>query len=239
MNGLQKNHELPSWLWLWSVILILIGVCAIRWYNPVFFQEHMTTEQGVIENVVVVFLVPAIILSVLLVKNQKFLPAGILAIWYGLMGVASLYFAGEEISWGQHWFGWETPDGIAALNDQEETNLHNMSSWLDQKPRLIVELGAVIGGVLYPLYRYFRGIELAPGSWQYYFWPTWVCLPACFVIGFIKIPDRLFGGQNIPFPFNMRVSEIQEVYVALVFLIYLLSVWVRVSRDRKAGLLPS
>jgi len=218
---------------------MLVGVCAIRWYSPVFFKEHMMTEQGVIENVVVVFLVPAIVLSVLIVKNRKFLPAGKLVIWYGLMGVASLFFVGEEVSWGQHWFGWETPDGVAALNDQEETNLHNMSSWLDQKPRLIVELGAIIGGVLYPLYRYFRGTELVRGSWQYYFWPTWVCFPACLIIGFIKIPDRLFGGQNIPFPFNMRVSEIQEVYVALAFMIYLFSVWVRVSRDRKAGLLPS
>ena len=196
----------------------------------------METEQGAIENIVVVFLVPAIVLSILLVKNRELLPSRKLAIWYGLMGMASLFFAGEEISWGQHWFGWETPEEIAALNDQEETNLHNMSSWLDQKPRLIVELGAIIGGVLYPLYRYFRRQKFASDSWQYYFWPTWVCFPVCLVIGVIKIPDRLFGGQNIPFPFNMRVSEIQEVYVALAFLIYLLSVWMRISKARKAGL---
>ena len=238
MDGRQKTHELPAWLWLWGVLLLLIGIYAVRWYSPVFFERHMASEQGPIENIVVVFLVPAIVLSILLVKNRGFLPNRKLAIWYGLMGIASLFFAGEEISWGQHWFGWETPEEIAALNDQEETNLHNMSSWLDQKPRLIVELGAVIGGVLYPLYRYFRRQEFASGSWQYYFWPTWVCFPVCLIIGVIKIPDRLFGGQNIPFPFDTRVSEIQEVYVALAFMIYLLSVWVRIRKERTAGLQP-
>lgn len=239
MSRLTGKHELPTWLWIWLPLAMLISIYFINWYSPAFFAEHMATEQGAIENIIILFLVPAIAVSAILVRRRRSLPSFWLPIWYGLMGLASLYFAGEEISWGQHWFGWETPEGVAALNDQGETNLHNMSSWLDQKPRLIVELGAIFGGVLYPLYRYFKRTNLLPGHWAYYFWPGWVCFPTCLIIGLIKLPDRLIGGRNIPFPFNMRVSEIQEVYVALGFMIYLLSVWIRVSRDRKAGILRS
>jgi hypothetical protein len=37
-----------------------------------------------------------------------------------------LVFGFEEISWGQRVIGWETPEGLEALNYQDETNLHNV-----------------------------------------------------------------------------------------------------------------
>ena len=36
--------------------------------------------------------------------------------------------AGEELSWGQRIFGWATPEAIAEINAQNETNLHNMAT---------------------------------------------------------------------------------------------------------------
>ena len=36
---------------------------------------------------------------------------------------------GEEMSWGQHVFGWKTPESMAKVNVQAETNLHNMSGY--------------------------------------------------------------------------------------------------------------
>jgi hypothetical protein len=43
---------------------------------------------------------------------------------------AALFVAGEEISWGQRIFGWETPESLAELNRQGETNIHNIGSVL-------------------------------------------------------------------------------------------------------------
>lgn len=40
-----------------------------------------------------------------------------------LLGLAALFFFGEEISWGQTYFQWETPDQYKKLS--VETNLHN------------------------------------------------------------------------------------------------------------------
>ena len=45
------------------------------------------------------------------------------------LGLALLFFfgAGEEISWGQRIFGFETPQTLAQVNKQDELNLHNLS----------------------------------------------------------------------------------------------------------------
>ncbi len=47
-----------------------------------------------------------------------------------LLGLAVMFFlaGGEELSWGQHIFGWSTPEGLREINRQEETNLHNLGS---------------------------------------------------------------------------------------------------------------
>ena len=43
-----------------------------------------------------------------------------------LAGLACFAIAGEELSWGQWIFHWETPDALAQVNLQNETNLHNL-----------------------------------------------------------------------------------------------------------------
>ncbi|NMO13629.1 hypothetical protein HPC49_31225 [Pyxidicoccus fallax] len=50
------------------------------------------------------------------------------------LGLLFFLGAGEEISWGQRLFGWGTPEALAQVNVQQETNLHNlafMKGWLD------------------------------------------------------------------------------------------------------------
>ena len=44
------------------------------------------------------------------------------------LGLSLLFFVafGEEISWGQTIFGWETPEAFREINAQGETNLHNI-----------------------------------------------------------------------------------------------------------------
>lgn len=47
------------------------------------------------------------------------------------LGLALLFLfgAGEEISWGQRLFGFQTPEPLSQVNRQEEFNLHNLSVW--------------------------------------------------------------------------------------------------------------
>ncbi|WP_097105437.1 hypothetical protein [Hoeflea halophila] len=50
---------------------------------------------------------------------------GLKAAWIcGLMGISVFLLLMEEISWGQHLFGWEAPEAFEK-NIQNETNIHN------------------------------------------------------------------------------------------------------------------
>ena len=45
--------------------------------------------------------------------------------WMFFFAMGCLFIAGEEVSWGQNFFGYEMADGISSTNFQEEFNLHN------------------------------------------------------------------------------------------------------------------
>jgi len=45
---------------------------------------------------------------------------------YLFFGCAFVWAAGEEVSWGQRLFGFETPDFLRAVNAQGEFNIHNI-----------------------------------------------------------------------------------------------------------------
>jgi hypothetical protein len=68
-----------------------------------------------------------------------------------LSTLSCLYIAGEEMSWGQHFFHWNTPEYWALVNRQGETNLHNTYAVFEKWPRAILEIGILIGGLLVPL----------------------------------------------------------------------------------------
>jgi hypothetical protein len=56
-------------------------------------------------------------------------------IFFFLLGLLFLILLGEEISWGQRIFGFETPENLAERNMQSETNLHNLDIFHLQKSR--------------------------------------------------------------------------------------------------------
>ena len=51
----------------------------------------------------------------------------LLGVAYWSLAVLFFVAFGEELSWGQHYFGFETPEAIQGLNQQQELNLHNLS----------------------------------------------------------------------------------------------------------------
>ncbi|WP_160300811.1 hypothetical protein [Kiritimatiella glycovorans] len=123
--------------------------------NPALCRQILQKDNpgmtGLAENLTVLVLVPGILTAgYVLLRRRSRLPSRGLRLWLLAWTLACVYFAGEEASWGQWYFGWGTPDPLAAVNDQSETNLHNMSSWMDQKPRAAVEVFIVVGGLLLP-----------------------------------------------------------------------------------------
>lgn len=223
-------------------LLLFAGFVLYNWLDPDGFarqlaKDHSPEGAGAIEHLTVVVLVPGILFGLYAFWGSRDrLPFPILRYWVLAWSIACIYFAGEEVSWGQWYFRWDTPEFLAKLNDQSETNLHNISSWLDQKPRLLVELFVFVGGVLVPLWRMMgdqkpimrRGFLAASEGWV--FAPT-ALLPAGLLFLVVRIakwlPQHAFD--------NLGDSELREFVIAWFLTWYLISYAVRLKRIPVAG----
>ena len=232
-----RPSELPRWAWLWFPPLILLFELAFRLYDDVLYRRYWHSEGGPVETGTVLVLLPGIVAGLLLVlRYRRRLPSPWLAVWMALTTLGCVYMAGEELSWGQQWFGWATPHSLQALNDQGETNLHNVSSWFDQKPRILLEIWVLVGGLLYHLWRKFVGRTVPVEHWASWFWPSPLVIPSALLAILVKLPDRLndWFALPVPPPFDMRESETQEYYFALFLTLYLCSVYARLRRQVQA-----
>jgi hypothetical protein len=198
--------------------------------DPAFHQRWFSSEEGFLEWVTVILLVPAAWYGARCARFDPGLVGTRVRRWWWALTFVCVYFAGEEISWGQKIFLWETPEFIGAVNDQNETNLHNISSWFDQKPRLLFELWVLAGGVVMPIRQGMQGVTYARTQWQCWFWPTGVCVPAAALAILSMVPEwtkDLFGLP--PFPVEVRYSELQEFYFSLFLFLYFASAWRRLQ----------
>lgn len=230
MNSIGRTRtEVSIWLWLVAPPIVPIIQIVAGYGFPDAYDRAIGGEFGLVENATWLILLPAIVLGGLSLRAGAGLPGRWFPGWLFAVTLGCIFFAGEEISWGQHFFRWATPDDLARLNDQGETNLHNLTSWFDQKPRLLVELFIIVGGVFVPLWA--RG-RFAPHQWQYWFWPTGVCVPTALLAGVIKLPDRIAKLLDAapPLPAAVSASETQEYLIALFALIYLASIHRRLHR---------
>ena len=90
--------------------------------------DFLTMGEGAVEILTfVAFLLAGIVLSAAALAERRLLPRCA----YVLGGIALLFFAGEESSWGQHIIGFETPDFMVDLNLQREFNIHNIKTVYD------------------------------------------------------------------------------------------------------------
>jgi hypothetical protein len=225
--------ELPQWLWLWFPPLILVLAAALRGYDDALYRAWIESEQGLVENLTALVLIPAIGFGLVAFRRRGALPAWWLGPWLLLLVAGSVYIALEELSWGQQWFGWATPDWAAAVNDQGETNLHNTSSWLDQKPRSLFLVWVVVAGLVVPYLARRKGWSFDPRrDWRHWFWPSPIVVPTACLAVLIRIPDYL--GEAFatlaPYLLVFRYAEYQEYFYALFLLLYLGSFHVRLKR---------
>ncbi len=120
------DRHMTDRLLLALIVLTLAASAVIAWRAPEYFQFTFAAEDRLVENATAIFLAVA---SLVLVSNAARLTGRGARRAAGLTAVYALLFffaAGEEISWGQRIFGWETNDFFAENNYQGETNLHNL-----------------------------------------------------------------------------------------------------------------
>ena len=128
-----------------------------------------------------------------------------------LLATMMIFFAGEEISWGQRLIGFGTPDLMLQYNKQEEFNLHNVGLIHSYKDGLLA-LGILVWGVILPLTKPFVGavaklqrlmhLPLPPLQYVGYF---------AAAIGFRVIFKTIYG--------NMGQEGLEFIFALAMFLL--------------------
>ncbi len=227
----QPLLDLPKWLWLWLPLLVALFPYVMRIIS-IDSDQYVYGELGIIENYTFVVLAIAIVLGILSITNMKSFQFPFFKLWLTLLVVGCIYYAGEEISWGQHWFGWATPEGWMDVNDQGETNLHNTSALLDQVPRMLLTIAAVVGGVLVPCYFLLRNNQLSADSFYTWLWPTYVNIPTCLLAVLVSLHEKAYKlfDTTVPHILDIRAGETKECLLAMFLFMYIASFYKRLKQ---------
>ena len=213
-------------VWIACGVLYATLMALVFFAPSVLRGSGFDTEWGLVEQLqnLVLFISLALAIWTFSTANTQ-----LLRLWLGTIVLGLVYLLGEEISWGQHYFGWDTGGIFADINDQGETNFHNTAGgWLDQKPRAILLLGMILGTVVHPLVKWARkGRGLFDNPW--WLAPTLTSLAPVVFSQLAALPKRLDVLELF------RWSEMEELFIYIFFITYLLSLLVRLRQSERAG----
>jgi hypothetical protein len=220
-------------------VLSLLICLAVAIVDPQVYRMRIRRhEVGLLEQGTVICLVPAVVMGVMVFRRRRELPAKWLGAWVMLITLGALYYAGEECSWGQNYFGWMTPDGWSQINDQQETNLHNTSGLFDNVPRGALSVAAAVC-IAAPIVLVRRRETWEPRTAaRAWFFPTAAVVPAAVMALGVSVPQQLYGkydktSEAVSWFAEMflagRHSELKEYFLAMFILMYVWSFATRLS----------
>jgi hypothetical protein len=230
-----RDDFLPPAVWLGLPVALLAAsiVCLVIDRDLFIWWVGMETGPG--ENLTAISFVASGVLAFLIARRKITLPVAWLRGGFYAISALALLIAGEEWSWGQHFFRWETPDWLAEVNKQRETNLHNVAeNALDQKPRAVFTFTILLVGFLIPLFRR-RITWLDRYPFVDWLMPSRLLIPTTLIVFFPRAIERFQLWFDISLPEAYAVStrdyqELQELYISLFVLIYLANLLLRIRR---------
>ena len=108
---------------------MLIGILFLYWLayflSPELHRTYVQGEDRLVEWLTFMFFLLSGVITFRTIKFRDRTSGDLY--YFIIMGSFLLICAGEEISWGQRIFGFQTPLLIANINGQNEFNLHNIS----------------------------------------------------------------------------------------------------------------
>lgn len=215
---------IPIFFWLIVPVALILGQIVLEMSFDSGTLARLHSEGGPHEILQSVYIGAAFLLSLWMLvkidwKRQRLIGGAVL-----LAALGSFYISGEEISWGQHLLHWNTPEYWAQYNDQNETNLHNTSGWLDQKPRLLLFVGIVVAGLLVPALRRWAPSRLPEKFADLY--PSNILIPTALGVAGPYLVQEIGEHLHDRHIFE-RVSEVQEGYMYYFVALYLWDLYLR------------
>lgn len=227
-----QNQSLPSALWLWAPLLAALSIIAVEALLTPGAIDFLMSEAGPYEigqelTTTVAFFVGLSALRMLPSRRYPWLAA-----WLMIAIIACFYITGEEISWGQWIFHWQTPETWSKINYQGETNLHNTSRLFNQIPRRFLEAGMYVGGIIIPGLLKYRPSILPPRLAIIY--PNGLLTPTALLYVCFALFST-FGKHVIHVKMLLHPSEVTEVFMYWFVLLYLLMLRRRIIALRNNG----
>ena len=133
--------------------------------------------------------------------------------FYVLFSLALIVIAMEEISWGQWFFGFNTPAFISEKNAQQELTLHNLSIWHDYIEALPL-IYAVAGMAGIYLSRWSAFTDISPSVLLM----SWFTIIATFSA--IDLMHEFVVFSNLFFHYINHLDELIELLVGISGLLY-------------------
>lgn len=151
--------------------------------------------------------------------------------WYLLLAAGALFVCLEEISYGQHMMGWQSPEYFEEHNKQGEMNVHNLyGDALSSGMRKAVNTALPLGAILIPLVLMRRDASYRRGDWTWYTVPKLEIAVWVAVAGLSSAVRKL--GDFSDGHWNGSLSEFKEMLWACALLMYLGVMWRRlVTRE--------
>ena len=219
-------------------IIFLALIWLGFWISPNFYFTYMLEENNreyqIIE--ILTFLSAALAGGILMYVTHQFwvLHSVEAAIWVGILALATVFFAGEEISWGQSYFQWDTPQWWGDYISRE-TNFHNSRAEHANSIRLTHWGGVFLLAmfVIFPILwinqsRIGLSLNLAPAMPD--FGSMFTIVVASLYRESKSIFESMLPDGAIYDSFLWGISEHREMIVAIGLLIYAISRW-RVIND--------
>lgn len=229
---LPTHASVPAWLSVWLPLTIMFamisaGVAAPAFADVLFAEGWAPVELGH-------FIIPLIASATAGLAICHMRPdQRLLRIWTALLALGCFYIAGEEHSWGQHFFHWQTPEGWGAINIQNETNLHNTSAWANHKPRAVLQVGIFVSVIILPVVAMLGGLKGMRARFAPILPQPATILTGAFALFWLfyeEARQSLGAPQLVP-----RESEAQETFLYLFLLIYALGLLPPRRRRKRAS----
>ncbi|MFV1968962.1 MAG: hypothetical protein ACC628_26380 [Pirellulaceae bacterium] len=203
-----------------GVVAALMGKEAYKW---------VTEEDQFAETMQVFCYVAAWVLCLFVTWYHVKAKHRLIALLYVVLCFGLLFLIGEEVSWGQRFVGWGTPESLAAINKQNETNLHNIHG-VGSKFKWIQLLVGAYGTIL-PIVFLRRGLLARHRELVDAVVPHLTLVPFFLPMFAWKLYRNLGPTPERFYYVITNYNEVIELILAMGFLLFMVFQWRKCRRE--------
>lgn len=203
--------DTPSRVVVFAYVLVALSFALTLWLEQAYQPELLHREDGIIESATALLFALAAVLFTLAYRRARW-PLNL------LFAALFVFAAGEEISWGQRLFDWQTPEVLQTLNVQQETNLHNLAG-LHGKLEHLFNAFCLLYMLLLPLLaNAWPALRRRCERWRVPLAPP--AFGLLLALNTLLAMAVYFSPQVFQDTTRHAVSELRETHIALIFTLF-------------------